>query len=84
MGDHRAHIKIELEMYGQTRKYDSNCNWVFNGSSLERVTNWLSDTVAELYETVWAVEINESIRRREERDEREQYERLKAKFGDKP
>ncbi|HKZ87354.1 MAG TPA: hypothetical protein VJ793_27325 [Anaerolineae bacterium] len=78
MGDHRAHIKVELSMYGQTRVYDANTGW-HDGQS-EEVARWLEDTRRELYETVYAVMIREAEREREAREEREQYERLKAKF----
>lgn len=82
MGDHRARIKVELTIYGQTRTYDDNTGW-YSGRA-EEVARWLENTVAELYETVYAVQIAEARRRQEEQNERDTYERLKAKFEVKP
>lgn len=82
MGDHRAHIKINLTMYGQTRSTDMSINWSppIRGGCDERVSAWFSETAEELYQTVYSRQIAETARAREEADERTLYEHLKKKY----
>jgi hypothetical protein len=84
MGDHRAHIKIELSMYGRTKTADFSINWpVGNGQCDERIAAWFARETEQMYYDYWCVDAAKWEREREERDERAAYERLKAKFEGK-
>jgi hypothetical protein len=88
MGDHRASIKIEFSMYGETTKADMWINW--SGSSSEcsdvdqRVINFFRKSYEDMYnkhmEDTWRAERRRKDREAEERELKE-FERLKAKYG---
>lgn len=87
MGDHRASIKIEFSMYGETKKADMWINWSPDGSDYggvdQRVLDFFSDSAQEMAAKFW--EDHEEYMRKqqqkaEEETERKEYERLKAKF----
>lgn len=88
MGDHRATVKIEFSIYGETYKMDSWINWSVGGEVHEvddRVLDFFRDNYllarakhdAELYEAE-----RESRERAKEAEDRATYERLKDKFGE--
>lgn len=84
MGDHRASVKIEFQMYGHTRKQEWWINWFPGpGECDRRISEWLARVSQELYEQYYMPTVRESQRTAEERQEREEYERLKAKFEGK-
>jgi hypothetical protein len=87
MGDHRASIKIEFSMYGETKKADMWINW--SGSSSEcsdvdqRVIDFFRESHTAMYAKFMEAEWRE-VRKREAREteerERKELERLKAKY----
>lgn len=81
MGDHRATIKIEFTMYGKTRNTEMSINWFPAGDHQidQRVINWFYTASSE-FRGHWELEQFELRRKREEEQERELYERLKAKY----
>lgn len=87
MGDHRASIKIEFSMYGETKKADMWINW--SGTSSEcsdvdqRVIDFFRESWTAMYDKFMEAEWRE-VRKREAREaeerERKELERLKAKY----
>ena len=58
MGDHRASIKIEFSMYGETKKADMWINWSPYSSDCygvdQRVMDFFSQSAAEMEANFWA------------------------------
>ena len=85
MGDHRASIKIEFSMYGETKKADMWINWSpddYHGVD-QRVVNFFSEAAQQMSEKFWEAQERAERRQRkkaEEEAERKEYDRLKAKF----
>lgn len=88
MGDHRASIEIKFSMYGETEEADMWINWSPDSECQDidqRVIDFFRDAYlkmrsaydAECIELNWARE-----KREQEAQERREYERLKAKFGE--
>lgn len=87
MGDHRASIKIEFSMYGETKKADMWINWSDASSECSYVDQRVIDFFQESYQAMYDNYMEESrreaqkrIAREAEERERKEYERLKAKF----
>lgn len=84
MGDHRASIKIEFSMYGETKKADMWINWSPDTSECsgvdQRVIDFFQEAYAQMYSKHWE-DYHDALERENERAERKEYERLKAKFG---
>jgi len=87
MGDHRASVKIEFSMYGETKKCDMWINWSPNDYGVdERVIDFFEAahramSAGYYAEVAKAQEAEDLIRR--EQQERQEYERLKARFENK-
>lgn len=87
MGDHRASIKIEFSMYGETKKADMWINWSpddYHGVD-QRVLDFFSEAYQQMNAKFWEVQERaerKRIARETEEQERKEYERLKAKFGE--
>lgn len=87
MGDHRASIKIEFSMYGETKKADMWINWSDYSSECggvdQRVVDFFRNSAEEMYtkfmENEWAAE-RKRKKRQEEEEERNEFARLKAKY----
>lgn len=87
MGDHRASIKVEFSMYGETKKADMWVNWSDSSSECsdvdQRVIDFFRSAHAAMYskfmEAEWLEERKRAARADEER-ERKELERLKAKY----
>ena len=87
MGDHRASIKVEFSMYGETKKADMWINWSDSFSECsdvdQRVIDFFREAHAAMYakfmEEEWRAERKRAAREAEER-ERKELERLKAKY----
>ena len=87
MGDHRASIKIEFSMYGETEKADMWINWSDSSSECsdvdQRVIDFFREAHAAMYakymEAEWRYQIERVAKEVEER-ERKEFQRLKAKF----
>ena len=85
MGDHRASIKIEFSMYGETKKADMWINWSpddYQGVD-RRVIEFFEQAAHEMsFKYYEAQERAERRRQKEaaEEHERQEYERLRAKF----
>lgn len=87
MGDHRASIKIEFSMYGETKKADMWINWSPDGTDYHGVDQRVLDF---FYESACAMKANfcerheRAMRIQQEKAEieaeRKEYERLKVKF----
>lgn len=83
MGDFRANVKIEIELYGVKDKCDMYINWSDIGSPAEGVDL----RVIEFFQTVNDRAVQKRSSELEdyyedlERQERSEYERLKQKFG---
>ncbi len=87
MGDHRASVKIEFEFHGKTHKMDSWINWSPSCSECEGVDQRVIDFFRKGTEegmTEWYEAVAEDERRNHEKAERDEYERLKAKFAPPP
>ena len=87
MGDHRASIKIEFSMYGETKKADMWINWSPDGTDYhgvdQRVLDFFYNSACEMREIFCerherATRIQQE--KAQEEAERKEYERLKAKF----
>lgn len=90
MGDYRASIKIEFQMCGVERKADMWINWSpedGRGSLDRRITEFFEEAslagYAKFDEEMWDAE-EENRKAAEEKRDREEYERLSAKFGPPP
>lgn len=89
MGDHRASIKIEFSMYGETKKADMWINWSpddYQGVD-RRVIEFFEESAIAM--SCKYFEAQERAARREQKKaeqeaERKEYERLHAKFGGAP
>lgn len=88
MGDHRASIKIEFSIYGETYKHDSWINWSVGSSEVHEVDQRIIDFFRDSYIDARAKfdeenDVADEKRRiaSAEAHERAEYERLKAKFG---
>ncbi len=85
MGDHRASIKIEFSMYGETKKADMWINWSpddYQGVD-RRVLEFFEQAAQEMSFKYYEAQERENRKRQkkaEEEAERNEYERLKAKF----
>jgi hypothetical protein len=89
MGDFRFHFKAEFSMGGFEDAYDCSLN-LEEDDDIEfvdkRVANWIKKCFLEGYlnvkEGIWDAEERRQVAQERERDklERDQYERLKAKF----
>ena len=85
MGDHRASIKIEFSMYGETKKADMWINWSpddYQGVD-SRVIEFFEQAAHEMSFKYY--EAQERANRRQQKKaeaeaERKEYERLKEKF----
>lgn len=85
MGDHRASIKIEFSMYGETKKADMWINWSpddYQGVD-SRVIEFFEQAAHEM--SFKHYEAQERANRRQQKKaeaeaERKEYERLKEKF----
>ena len=85
MGDHRASIKIEFSMYGETKEADMWINWSpddYQGVD-SRVTEFFEQAAHEMSFKYY--EAQERANRRQQKKaeaeaERKEYERLKEKF----
>lgn len=84
MGDHRASIKIEFSMYGETKKADMWINWSPDENGVDRRVIEFFDEAAHAMSFTYYEQVaktQEAERRiQEEQHERQEYERLKAKF----
>ena len=54
MGDHRASIKIEFSMYGETKKADMWINWSPDTSDVQYVDQRVLDFFREAYLAMYA------------------------------
>ena len=85
MGDHRASIKIEFSMYGETKKADMWINWSpsdYQGVD-QRVIDFFEQSAQEMSAKYWEQQYRAERRQKkkdEEEAERKEYERLKSKF----
>lgn len=85
MGDHRASIKIEFSMYGETKEADMWINWSpddYHGVD-QRVIDFFEQSAQEMSAKCWERQYRAERRQKkkdEEEAERKEYERLKAKF----
>ena len=85
MGDHRASIKIEFSMYGETKEADMWINWSpddYQGVD-RRVIEFFEQAAHEMSFKYY--EAQERANRRQQKKaeaeaERKEYERLKEKF----
>ena len=87
MGDHRASIKAEFSMYGETKKCDMWINWSPDSSDYQgidqRVLDFFHNAAHEMKERYYEEQATYVARYRAlqlEEHERKEYERLKAKF----
>jgi hypothetical protein len=83
MSDFKASIKIEFSIFGVTEKTDMYVNY-FADSECYGVDQRVIDFFREAYEKAYAGYRNgldDNQHETEEAAEREEYERLKAKFG---
>lgn len=87
MGDHRASIKIEFSMYGETKKADMWINWSPDTSESQyvdqRVLDFFREAYLQMYSKHWESQQREErryARLAAEEAERKEYERLKSKF----
>ena len=84
MGDHRASVKIEFTIHGQTYRMDSYINWFDDGTGVDgRVIKFFSDSWQDArarYDEQLAAYEEERDREDRERAERAELERLKAKY----
>lgn len=88
MGDHRASIKIEFSMYGDTKKTDMWINWSPDSSDChgvdQRVLDFFSESAHAMRSKFWEQQLREEKRYAKlaaEESELKEYERLKAKYG---
>lgn len=86
MGDHRATVKVEFSMYGETKKCNMWINWS-PSSDYEGIDQRVLDFFTESYNQMYfkqleyeSREARKSLERVAEQQERQEYERLKAKF----
>ena len=86
MGDHRASIKGEFSMYGETRKIDMWINWSpdsdYQGVD-QRVLDFFRDAAWQMrarYESQFLEAMLKEQAAELEKKERSEYERLRAKF----
>lgn len=86
MSDHKASVKVEFSIYGETYKMDSWINWSVEGEVYEiddRVIAFFRDSYVDA-RGKWEEANAEADREREaaeiERREREELARLKAKY----
>lgn len=84
MGDHRAECWVKFVFHGKTYEWQSGwANWNDGESHIQEVTRFLEESTedglgrynAEVAEAEWKASAAER-----ERQERAEYERLKAKF----
>ena len=85
MGDHRASIKIEFSMYGETKKADMWINWSpddYQGVD-RRVIEFFEQAAHEMsfkYYEAQELANKRQQKKAEAEAERKEYERLKEKF----
>ena len=80
MGNHRIHFKAEIEMHGVKDTCAMWLNWSPNGDYGgidQRIAEWILGNVIKAMSAHWDAECAE-----EERKEREELARLKAKYDD--
>lgn len=87
MGDHRASIKIEFSMYGETKNADMWINWSDYSSEVSGVDQRVIDFFRDGHNEFREVHDLERFRReaqaqtrKREAEEKATYEKLKAKF----
>ena len=87
MGDHRASIKAEFSMYGETKKCDMWINWSPDSSDYQgidqRVLDFFHNAAHEMQARYYEEQAAYAACYRElqlEERERSEYARLKAKF----
>ena len=83
MGDHRASVKIEFSMYGETKKADMWINWSPDGSECQdidqRVIDFFQTAYRQMYAKYWD-DYEDALEKERQQAERKEYERLKTKF----
>lgn len=85
MGDHRVSIKATFEMHGVKEKLDWWLNW--SDEIPQRVSDWVEQQKEKAMQKLLAEDAEyQEQKAREQRaadeaNERAEYERLKAKFG---
>lgn len=83
MGDHRASCKIEFEFHGKIYHHESDLNWRLDSPYIhDSVLSFFEEAVSDGL-TQFRTELWEQEEREKERQEKKEYERLKAKFGGK-
>jgi|GEM_PF-6755656 len=85
MGDHRASIKIEFSMYGETKKANMWINWSpDNDQGVDRrVIEFFEDAANSMSAAYYEVQehaAREYQKTVEEEAERKEFDRLKKKF----
>ena len=88
MGDHRASIKLEMDAHGKNYKTEMWINWSPDNDGCDRrVIEWFADCWADAYarynEAIWEADKERREKEQEEAD-RAIFNRLKAKFEQKP
>lgn len=84
MGDHRCLIKLEFDVHGKVYKTEMNINYFDNGDGIDsRIVEWFSncwdDALSRYHDMIY--EETRAVREaEEERVERRELERLKAKY----
>jgi len=80
MGDHRAHITFKLEMYGKTKEGELDINWCPGSSGIdESVIEWFASATQE-FRLQWEAEEMKREAAQRAREEKDLYQRLKAKY----
>ncbi len=89
MGDHRADIKIKFSMYGKTKDANMWINWSPDSECYDvdqRVIDFFRNSYTEMRSEYDAAVMKRYLRQEKiaaEKAEREEYERLRAKFETK-
>ena len=90
MGDSRANIKIDFEIYGEKFKYDGWINWTVGTGDIYEIDRRITEFFVDSYlEALLKYEDEEEKRLRKEKDkDHERYERqilsqLKAKYEER-
>ena len=81
MGDHRATIRIQFDFHGN--KFDKEwwINWSPNCEGVDqRIADWIRQCAEEGY-AKYHSQVSESLAEMAAQREREDYERLKKKYG---
>jgi hypothetical protein len=89
MSDSRCTVKIEFSVYGKTYKWDASINYSQGpgGEVDERISGWFEERYADAYHD-WSADLRKEAADRmaheTERREREEFQRLRLKYGELP